>query len=138
MDIDHKNRKITFASEEEKAAYVKRTGPLPLDYTTEVAYIIEPDQRRDIARQIGVNILLISGGRVKPIADGIELPVGSGYTVRVQLTGADDYTVSRVFKRAGKEWVKGQRERVYADEVSEVAYYASCYRSYDETEWPAK
>ncbi|MEC4763793.1 hypothetical protein VT930_11830 [Mycobacterium sherrisii] len=96
------------------------------------------EQQREIARQIGMNILAISGGRVVGIADGIELPCGSGYTVRVQLTPMDDYTVTRVFRRNGKEFVHGQRTRVYCDEVGEVAYYASAFRSYDETEWVQK
>lgn len=99
---------------------------------------IYADQQREIARQIGANIFAISGGRVRPIDDGIELPVGSGYSVRIQLTAADDYTVSRVFRRGAKEWIKGVREGVYCDEVSEAAYYASCYRSYDAEEWVAK
>jgi hypothetical protein len=99
---------------------------------------IEAEQRQEIARQIGINILPISGGRVVRIADGIELPVGSGYTVRVQLTPLDEYTVSRIFRRDGKEFVHGQREHVYCDEVSEVAYFASCFRSYDEHQWPTK
>jgi hypothetical protein len=72
------------------------------------------------------------------IEDGIELPVGSGYTVRVVLDPMDTYTVTRVFTRSGKEFIHGSRSDVYCDEVAEVAYYASCFHSYDETEWPAK
>ena len=97
---------------------------------------VDNDQRREMARQIGMaNILSISGGRVRPIADGIELPVSNGYSVRVQLTAGDDYTVSRIFKRGGKEWVKGSKDRVYFDEVGEVAYRAGMFRSYSEEEW---
>jgi hypothetical protein len=43
--------------------------------------MITPEQHQEIARQIGGNLWAIPGGRVG-IADGIELPVGSGYTVR--------------------------------------------------------
>jgi hypothetical protein len=50
----------------------------------------------------------------------------------------DDYTVSRVFKRGGKEFIHGQRSGVYCDQVSEAAYFASCFNSYDENEWPDK
>lgn len=81
--------------------------------------------RSEIARQIGrLNILSISGGRVVAHENGIELPVSNGYRVRIELAPDDTYTVSRIFKRAGKEWVKGQRKGVYFDEVSEAAYYA--------------
>lgn len=105
-------------------------------YTAPVGWEIYPEQKQEIARQIGgMNLAAISGGRVLGIADGIELPVSNGYRVRVQLTPADTYVVTRVFKRSGKEWVKGQRTEVYAEEVSETAYYASCFRSYDETQW---
>jgi hypothetical protein len=45
--------------------------------------------------------------------------------------------VRRVFRRAGREWIKGERDRVYCDEVGEVAYHASCFRSYDENQRPA-
>lgn len=103
-----------------------------------MSFTIEPEERQEIRRQIGMNILAISGGRAVAIADGIELPAGSGYHVRVQLTAADDYTVTRIFRRAGKDTVKGQRTGVYCEEVSEVAYFASCFRSYNEQEWPAK
>ncbi len=80
-----------------------------------MTWAIEPEQRAEIRRQIDMNILPISGGRVVAIADGIGLPAGSGYTVRVQLTPADEYTVSRVFRRAGREWIHGHREHVYCD-----------------------
>ena len=100
---------------------------------------IDGEQRREILAQIGMGrILSISGGRVRAIADGIELPVSNGYSVRVQLTAGDDYVVSRIFRRGGKEWVKGSRERVYCDEVGETAYYAGMFRSYDADEWITK
>lgn len=94
-------------------------------------------ERQEIVRQIGTpNIMAISGGRIRPITDGIELPVSSGFVVRVHLTGADDYTVERVFTRAGREFDHGTRERTYCDEVGEAAYRASCFRSYDKADWP--
>ena len=61
--------------------------------------------------------------------------MSNGYSVRVQLTAGDDYTVSRVFRRGPKEWIKGSLERVYCDEVGEVAYRAGMFRSYNEKEW---
>lgn len=100
---------------------------------------MDNEQRKEIVRQIGCNIWAISGGRVVAIDNGIEMNAGGGgYHVRVVLDASDTYTVSRVFKRAGKEFPKGSRSDVYCDEVSEVAYYASCFRSYDENEWMAK
>ena len=103
-----------------------------------MTWTIEAAQRQEIARQIGANLMPISGGRVVGIADGIELPAGSGFHVRIQLTPLDEYTVTRIFRRGGKEFEHGKREHVYCDEVSEVAYFASCHRSYSETEWPSK
>lgn len=98
---------------------------------------ITVEQRRTIAKQVGtMNIMSISGGRIKPLVDGVELPVSNGYHVQVVLDLASDtYTVTRVFRRAGKETTKGSKTNVYCDEVGEQAYRASCFRSYDETEW---
>lgn len=107
--------------------------------STIATFTIEPEQRTEIVRQIGMgNLLSISGGRRYGIADGIELPVSNGYWVRVQLTADDDYIVSRLFRRAGKEVIKGQRDRVYANQVGSATYFASCFRSYDEYEWPTR
>lgn len=97
------------------------------------------DMRREIVSQINrMTLLAISGGRVTPIENGIELPVGSGYSVRIEHNAMDYYDVSRVFKRGAKEWIKGQREDVDCEQVSEAAYFASCFRSYDEKEWVTK
>lgn len=100
--------------------------------------MITEEHRNELVRQIGLHVLAISGGRVNPIDDGIELPVGSGYVVRVVLTGMDDYTVTRLFRRSGKEWIRGERTGVYFDEVGNVAYYASCFLSYDTEDWPVQ
>ena len=100
---------------------------------------VDGDQRREMLAQIGrMNLLAISGGRVTPIESGIELPVGSGYRVRVELTAMDYYEVSRVFKRGGKEYIKGVRHDVDCFQLSEAAYFASCFRSYSEDEWVTK
>ena len=87
---------------------------------------------RELLAQIGrMNILAISGGRVLVRETGVTLPVGSGYTVTVDLAANDTYTVRRVFKRGAKVWVKGEQAEVYCDEVGEIAYQASSFRSYD-------
>ena len=100
---------------------------------------VDGDQRREMVAQIDrMTLCAISGGRVKPIECGIELPVGSGYSVRIELTALDYYEVSRVFKRGAKEFVKGVRSDVDCFQLSEAAYFASCFRSYDEAEWPLK
>lgn len=97
-----------------------------------------PEERGEIISQIGTgNHLAISGGRTVPLPDGVELPVSHGYSVRVRLAGNDTYTVQRVFSRAGKETIKGERTDVYVDEVGEAAYYASCFRSHGADEWPS-
>lgn len=78
--------------------------------------------------QIGrMNILGISGGRVLVDRAGIILPVRYGYAVEVYLADDDTYTVRRTFTRAGRRTVKGERVGVYADEVGDVAWAASCY-----------
>ena len=64
--------------------------------------------------------------------------MSNGYSVTVDLAAGDTYTVRRIFKRAGQTWVKGERTNVYFDEVAQAAYYASCFRSYDEKEWMYK
>lgn len=82
--------------------------------------------------QIGrMNVLAISGGRIQVADDGVVLPVGCGYSVRVFLAADDTYTVRRVFKRGPKEWVKGEATGVYFDQVGETAYRASCFRNGD-------
>ena len=79
--------------------------------------------------QIGrMNVLAISGGRIRSDGETLVLPVGSGYTVEVDLDeGSDTYTVRRVFNRGGKRFEKGEQTYVYCDEIGEVAYRASCY-----------
>lgn len=92
--------------------------------------------RRELLRQIGTsNVLAISGGRVIAVPGGVELPVSNGYIVRVTLVLDDTYTVERFLRRKAKEFPHGTRTDVYCDEVGEVAYRASCFRSYDDDEW---
>lgn len=94
------------------------------------------DQRREILRQIGrMNVLAISGGRVRGLPDGIELPVDCGYRVRIRLTPADYYRVERVFVRGGKEFAKGHMDDIDFTQVANAAYYASCFRNDDNGQW---
>ena len=82
--------------------------------------------------QIGrCNVLSISGGRVSIDGERVVLPVGAGYRVEVELAPDDTYTVRRVFVRGAKRFVKGEQTGVYFDEVGEIAYQASSFRSYD-------
>lgn len=86
-----------------------------------------------IVEQIGrMNILAISGGRgIATREGGLILPVGNGYKVTVDLDFASDtYTVRRIFVRGAKTFIKGELTNVYCDEVGEIAYQASCFRSY--------
>lgn len=82
--------------------------------------------------QIGrMNLLAISGGRWSLVSGTLVLPVGAGYSVEVDLDeGSDTYTVRRMFRRGGKAFPKGEQTYVYCDEVGEVAYRASSFRSY--------
>jgi len=89
--------------------------------------------------QVGrMNLMAISGFRWhldeyvtgERYAD-IILPISSGYRVRISLAADDTYTVTREMKRGAKLFVKGVQEGVYCDEVGEVAYQASCYKSND-------
>lgn len=82
----------------------------------------------ELLAQIGRGrVLAISGGRVVVRPTGVTLPVHAGYSVEVDLAGDDTYTVRRVFTRAGKRFIKGTQSDVYADQVGEAAYRASCY-----------
>ncbi|SKT21396.1 hypothetical protein [Mycobacteroides abscessus] len=105
------------------------------------SYRIRSDQKQVIADQIGTpTICSVSGGRIIGISDGIELPVSNGFLVRVQLTAADDYTVTRIFKRKAKgvavEYLHGQATRIYCDQLREFVYHAGMFRSFTAEEWP--
>jgi hypothetical protein len=82
-------------------------------------------QARELIAQIGkMNLWAISGGRVQiDSQDAVVLKVGNGYAVRIILEGDDTYTVQRLWRAN----VKGEARNVYAEEVGEVAYVASCY-----------
>lgn len=89
---------------------------------------------RTLLDQIGRgNHLAISGGRWSITADGnLFLRVGCGYSVEIEYNyGRDTYTVHRVYTRGAKRWIKGTVADVYCDEIGDVAYIASCFRSHD-------
>lgn len=89
-------------------------------------------QARTLIAQIGrMNHLAISGGRARLAGDTLVLPVGSGYTVEIDLDPSDTYTVRRVYTRGIKRWIKGEVAGVYADQIGEVAYSAHAFESYD-------
>jgi hypothetical protein len=69
---------------------------------------------------------------------GLSAPNDHGYSVTVDLAADDTYVGRRIFTRGAKVWTKGERSNIYADQVSEVAYYASYFRSHDENEWVQK
>lgn len=97
---------------------------------------VDAEVRTTMVQQIGgMTILGISGGRITPIGSGIELPVASGYHVRISYTADDLYLVERVYRRGLKEWVKGSRDGVYADELAEVAHRAGMFHSYTAEQW---
>jgi hypothetical protein len=98
------------------------TTTMHTDYQLDICHTME--------RQIGrMNILAISGGRVNRVGyTTLSFPVASGYSVEVEyVEGRDLYTVSRVFTRGAKRWIKGEVTHVYAEDLGEVAYRASCF-----------
>jgi hypothetical protein len=81
-----------------------------------------------------MNIFAISGGRVGVIKEegetvAIEMPVSHGYWVVISLGWDDTWTVTREYIRKGVVTNKGTLEGVYADQVGEIAYQASCYKN---------
>lgn len=92
--------------------------------------------REAMRDQIGIrNMMAISGLRVVATQYGIELPVGHGYRVQVLLQGNDTYTVRRLFVRGFKVFLHGEAREVDCERLSQVCYVASCFESYDATEW---
>lgn len=76
------------------------------------------------------NLLAISGGRAIRRETGVTLPVSNGYSVTIDLAWNDTYTVRRIFTRSGKATIKAQLEGVYCEDLGDVAYYGSCFRSH--------
>lgn len=90
-----------------------------------------PVDSAEIIEQVGRNNLLaISGGRVIHRKTGVTLPVSNGYSVTIDLAWNDTYTVRRIFTRSGKATIKAQLVDVYCFDLSDVAYYGSCFRSH--------
>lgn len=96
-----------------------------------------PFNEDELIAQIGqMNILAISGGRVYVSKHnnetvGIDLPCGAGYRVSIELGWNDEWVVTRQFVRKGVIFEKGTVEGVLCENIGEVAYQASCFRSYD-------
>ena len=80
-----------------------------------------------------MDLLAISGGRVVQIDDKtISLPVHYGYSVEIEYqAGRDLYEVRRILKRGAKRFDKGTVTGVYAEDLSETAYQASCFQNVD-------
>ena len=82
--------------------------------------------------QIGMmNLLAISGGMRWTVGNSLDLPVSNGYRVLITLEANDTYTVRRMFIRGAKVWTKAEVRNVYAEQVGEIAYRASCFRDED-------
>jgi hypothetical protein len=93
-----------------------------------------PFDEDELIDQIGrMNIFAISGGRVGVTKNNqgetveVELKVGKGYRVSISLGWDDTWTVSRQFVRKGIVSDKGTLTGVFADQVGEIAYKASCF-----------
>jgi len=98
-----------------------------------------PFDEDQLLAQIGKqNIFAISGGRVEiwrtndgKAARTVTLPVSNGYSVEIYLAWDDTWTVTRQFKRKGQYSNKGTLEQIYPENIGEVVYRASCFRSYE-------
>jgi len=93
-----------------------------------------PFNEDELIDQIGrMNIFAMSGGRVGITKNNqgetveVELKVGKGYRVSISLGWDDTWTVSRQFVRKGVVSDKGTLTGVFADQVGEIAYKASCF-----------
>ena len=93
-----------------------------------------PFNEDELIDQIGrMNIFAISGGRVGVTKNNqgetveVELKVGKGYRVSISLGWDDTWTVSRQFVRKGVVSDKVTLTGVFADQVGEIAYKASCF-----------
>lgn len=110
------------------------TAPIEMD-----ADFLAADKRRfgardfdhgTLMRQIGRgNFLAISGGRMFYNDHGVILPVSSGWKVTVDLANDDTYTVRRIRVQRFRAWLHGEVSGVYAEEVGEAAYRASCFEN---------
>lgn len=96
---------------------------------------------REVVRQIGgLTLMAISGGRAFPIYSddsddtvGLRLPIDGTRRVDVILDWSDTYTVRRVRTitsgpKRGTDVIEFERSDVYCDEVSSIAYDASCWK----------
>lgn len=90
-----------------------------------------PCDTEQTIEQLGIgNLFAISGGRVTKRSTGITLPISNGYSLTIDLAWDDTYTVRRLFTRSGKVSIKGELTGVYCDDLGQVAYYGSCFRSH--------
>jgi hypothetical protein len=104
--------------------------PATVDLASDKARFDGRVNLRELVSQIRpVDLLAISGGRVVGRQTGVTLPVSNGYYVFIDLAGNDTYTVRRVFKRGMNWFLKGEVEGVHAEDLSETAYRASCFRN---------
>jgi hypothetical protein len=110
--------------ESDKARMKVKGNPSPAPFPTRDA-----DTSQILAQIGGLNVGAISGGRVKRYNDGVNLPVGNGYSVDIRLAPDDTYTVRRLFTRKGKITEHGTMTGIYAEQLGNIAYYASCYRN---------
>ena len=100
-----------------------------------------PCDHRVIAQQVGImTVLAVSGGKAFPIYSdesndtvGLRLPIDGTRRVDVILDWSDTYTVRRVRTitsgpKRGTDVIEFERSDVFCDEVSSIAYDASCWK----------
>lgn len=104
--------------------------------TTTLAHNERQMSAAETQAQIGrYTALATSGGQIRHMRNkvgeltALELPVSSGYAVRVTLAANDTYTVQRIMRRGLKTWVKGTATDVYAEDLGGTVYLAGCYKN---------
>lgn len=82
-----------------------------------------------LLQQIGAEIWAISGGRWFDIGEGLALPNARGNWVIIHYMGDDTYTVRHATVRKNIVRWKRTWTNVYAENVAQIAYLASCWEN---------
>ena len=81
-----------------------------------------------LVQQVGRNMMAISGGQwSQPNKYEVEMHAGRDFYVKVRLGFMDTWEVDRVQRIEGRDFVRETWKDVYAWEVGEACYQASCY-----------
>lgn len=83
-----------------------------------------------VHKSIGIgNLWAINDGNAIRRPTGLTFPLSAGFSVTVDRTVGDMFTVRRLFTgRKGRVSIRGELSGVYLDQVGAAAYIASCFR----------